>query len=220
MISYPCIGCSSSRWRTRPLKSALPKKWKNPPNFSGLLTTPTPSAGTGGSRGPPRRRRTRRRPATRSRGPAENIRDNPGCGRRNEPGVDLRGWEDRSDDTEDQGEQEERQDRRRDRGLERRGDEIRHADDRDHVRERVEVREPDVPREGFRHNEGRDRRGAVVQREDGGRHDQARSHLTEYEDLPTDGIREEEVAGPFLVLRNERVRGEEDAAEDDQEAGE
>src|SRR5207237_665289 len=139
MISYPCIGRSSSRCRTRPLKSPFPKKWKNPPNFSGALMTRAPAAGTRGSRGRCPRSRTPRRRGGRSRGPGS-------------------------------------------------GD-----------------------------DEGRDRRGAVVQRQDRGADDQAGNDLAEDQDLAPHRVREEKVPGPLLVLRHERVRREQDSAEDDQE---
>ena len=72
----------------------------------------------------------------------------------------------------------------------------------------------------MRDGEGREGGAAVVQRDDGGRDDQARGDLPEDEDLPADGVREQEVAGPLLVLRDERVRREQNSTEDDKQTGE
>src|SRR5438094_10028066 len=237
MISYPCIGRSSRRCRTRPLKSPFPKKWKKPPNFSGLLMRKVPSAGTRGSRDPAHDRvRGEDQDGSRGirdephahlasgsgpdRGTAEHVRDDPGRGRRNEPGIDLRPRKEGSDDAENEREQEERQNRRRDRALQRRGNDVCDPYDRGHVRERIEIRETDIPRQRLRDDECGNRCGAVVQRDDGGRDDQARGNLPEDEDLSPNGIREQEVAGPFLVLRYEGVRREKDTAQHDQETRE
>src|SRR5207302_8864534 len=113
-------------------------------------------------------------------GTAESIRNDARCGGRNEPRFDLREREDPANDAEDQGEQEERQDRRGDRPLQHRGQEVRDPDDRGHVPERVEVRETDVPGQGSGDDEGGDRRGAVIQRQDRGADEQAGSDLAEY----------------------------------------
>src|SRR5207244_6803344 len=110
-------------------------------------------------------------------GSTERIRDDPRCGGRDEPGLDVRAREDPADDAEDQGEQEERQDRRGDRPLQERGQEVRDPDDRGHVPERVYVRETDVPGQGSGDDEGGDRRGGVIQRQDRGAEEQAGSGL-------------------------------------------
>src|SRR5437762_2401659 len=76
---------------------------------------------------------------------------------------------------------------------------------------------PTSPPPGPGDDEGRDRRGTVVQRQDRGADDQAGNDLAEDQNLAPHRVREEEVPGPLLVLRHERVRREQDSAEDDQE---
>ena len=58
---------------------------------------------------------------------------------------------------------------------------------------------------------------AVVQRQDRGADEQAGDDLAEHQDLAPHRVREQEVTGPLLVFRHERVRREQDSAEDDQE---
>ena len=72
----------------------------------------------------------------------------------------------------------------------------------------------------MRDDERPDCGGAVVEREDGSGHDQARCNLPEDEQLAADGVREEEIARPLLVLRDERVRREQHATEDREQAAE